>query len=158
MFINAQADSKAYVAATNLFREQETNPLSAQYVWEPLAHLADLDTGTFNYPSAVGLAMAGYAHFSIWFELTAVAGGTLTLQVQGSMNDVTPTFLNYTAAGYLVTNPGGGGLATYGTPVGGSLNGHLDFDWLNTKFVRVQIVASNDNNTVVRLYIRRRAL
>ena len=73
------------------------------------------------------------------------------------MNDVTPTWLNVTAAGYLMTNPGGGGLATYGTPVGGSLNGQLDFDFINTKFLRVQVVASNDNNTVARLYIRRKS-
>ena len=156
---NAMDFLRAYVSGTDSNRVSETNHLSAQYVWEQLAYLADFDTSAgVPYPSATGMAIAGFAHLSVLCEMTAVAGGTMSFQVQSCMNDVAPTWQNVTASGYLFSNPGGGGLVTYTTPVGGSLIVHLDFDFVNTKFVRFMVSATNDNNTVLRIFARRRAL
>ncbi len=149
----------AYVAATNVFRFQETNPLSAQYVSELLVSTAALAAGgTTYYPSALGMAIAGYKDWSIDFYMLGGAATTVTLTVQGWSDDVTPYQQDITRAGYLVTNPGAGGLAAYATAPTGTLAGILDFDELNVRYARITIVTSAGANSTLRLYSRRKAL
>ena len=161
MLVNPQADSKAYVSGTNLFRQQEQNPLSAQYVVELLISTAAYAANTTTYyPSANGAAMAGYKDLDLDWFMTAGALNTMTLTVEATSDDVTPYWHDVTRSGYLVTNPGAGGAASYVTAIAGTLDGILDWDELNVKLYRVKIVSSNGGAAVstLRLYSRRKAL
>lgn len=149
----------AYVAATNVFRFQETNPLSAQYVSELLVSSAALQ-GTLYYPSAAGAAMAGYKDLSIdWYLLGNAAGPTtITLTLEATSDDVTPFWHDVTRSGYLVTNPAAGGAASYASVGAVAADGILDWDELNVKLYRVKIVVNAANNCTARIYSRRKAL
>lgn len=149
----------AYVSGTNVYRMQETNPLSAQYVSELLVSTIALAAGTtYYYPSALGMAMAGYKDWSIDWYMLGGAATTVTLTVQGWSDDVTPYQQDITRAGWLTTNPPAGGLAAYATAPAGTLAGILDFDNLNVKFARVTVVTSAGANSTLRVYSRRKAL
>ena len=160
MFINPQADSKAYVSGTNLFRQQEQNPLSAQYVSELLVNLAAAlpAGGTTYYPSALGGAMAGYKDWSLDWLMTGGAATTVTLTVQATSDPTWATFHDVTRSGYLVTNPGAGGAASYVTAAAGTLDGILDWDDFNVPFYRVTIVTSAGAASTLKMYSRRKAL
>jgi hypothetical protein len=154
------SDSKAYVSGTNLRRGQETNPLSAQYVVEQLLYTAAYPANTtLWYPSANGAPHAGYKDLSIDFQMIAGALNTVTLTVEATDDDVTPTWHDITMAGYeLQTNAVGA--ASFVTAIAGTLNGILDFDELNVKLWRIKIVSSNGGAAVstVKLFARRKAL
>jgi len=158
MFINPQADSKAYVSGTNLFRQQETNPLSAQYVVELLVSTAAYANNTTTYyPSAVGMAMAGYKDWSLDFYMTGAAN-VCTVTVEATDDDVTPYWHDISPSGYeRVTNAVG--VASYANVAGAAVQGIWDFDELNSKLVRVKIVSDAGGAvSTVRLYVRRKAL
>lgn len=148
-----------YIKGTNLWRVGETNHLSAQYAPELLVSSAALQ-GTTYYPSAVGVAMAGFKDISydIYLLGNAVGPTTITATVQATSDDVTPFWHEITRAGYLVTNPPAGGAASYASVGAVAWDGILDFDELNVKFVRITLVVSAANNCTARIYSRRKAL
>jgi len=160
MFVNPQADSKAYVSATNCYRQQETNPLSAQYVSELMVSSAVLQSGAspFYYPSTLGAAMAGYKDVSFDFYLVGNAGpATITMTVEATSDDVTPYWHDVSLAGYeLVTNAVG--VASYAAAGAVTTQGIWDFEGLNVKLYRVKIVVSAAFNCTARIYSRRKAL
>lgn len=156
------ADSKAYTPATDSKRMEEISPLSQQYVTEQIVSSTTLTSASspYYYPSSAGGLLDGYAHISFdWYILGNAAGPTtITLTVEGTDDAAWTTPQDITRAGYLVTNPAAGGVASYASVGAVANNGVLDFDYLNLKYWRVKLVVNAANNCTARIWARRRAL
>jgi len=73
-------DSKAFEIASNSLRQQEVNPLSEQYVEEPLGvNVTNIAANTYHYPSVAGGTMG--PHSVIDVDFTVSGGVTVTFEV-----------------------------------------------------------------------------
>ena len=156
-----RADSKSYTPATDSKRTEEISPLSQQFVPELLVNSAVLNNATYLYPSAAGASQNGYkdTSFSIYLQGHNTGPVSVTLTVEVSED---PTWTNYeviTQAGYLASNPGGGGLASYVSPSAAvPFTGRLDFDELNASYWRLRVVVSGAQNCTAIIRVKRKAL
>src|SRR4030042_1923677 len=149
--------SKAYTIGTDSIRTEEINPPSQQYASELLVSSAVLNNATYYYPSTTGAAMAGFKDVSFDYYLLGNAGpATITQTIEGTSDDVTPYWHGITMAGYNLGTDATGGVS-FAAVCAVVVDGILDFDEYNAKFIRVKIVVSAAFNCTARIYMRRKS-
>ena len=150
-----------YDSGSNANRTFEVAPLNLQVLEESLLDAVNVAVGTLNYPSDDGLVMMGYKDLSLTGKFICGAGdNAVTMIVQGT-NDEDPTPANrdwITLYSYRTdTNAVVNSIAC---AAGNTATFAWDFDEINYRYVRVNIVTANtgalSNTEIVK--IRRKAL
>lgn len=149
-------ESKSFDSVTDADKvfpiRDETDQFTEPDVLLAAASLATT-AGTY-YPSATGYNMNGYRNISFEWSLVSGVTGTVTLTFEASNDTPFPASpRNITLAGYeLVIN---GHAASYTANTGATTSGIIDFDNINTKYVRAKLVVANLAAGAVRIVARR---
>jgi len=138
---------KAATPATDSKRVQEISPLSAQNVWENLLSTAALAAGTYYYPSASGMSLAGFRNVSVGLQLSITATATM----EGSIDPTGTDFYDVSRSGYDLQS-GASGVANWS-----GTNAILDYEELGIGLLRVKVVVVGANATV-QIDVRRTAI
>ncbi len=148
--VGIRYQEKAYAQTTDVYRQQEINPISDQYLNEILLSSSNIAAGVTSYPSATGFKMDGFKNLSVHIYMSGTGESLLKISGSNEVNLV-PSWawhdLSYKGVNLVNdTHSGSYHCSGSGGSTAGILSASIDYTNLNVANVRIDLSASAATN------------